>query len=155
MSMAPLYGMVNARTATRALILLQVAVVAVGVWLDLSYEEALLHKELLEIKEAYIASYDSRWMFATGAVLALYVVSLAGLFFMAVWARWLYTACWLVATLHPLADWALISINADVLMVPGAIFEVLTGATLAVIWLNVWPSGRSAEAGPAGVGSPR
>ena len=85
----------------------------------------------------------------------VYLVSLAGLFFMAAWARWLFTASWLIAMLYPLSDWSLVTIDADVLQVPWAILDGLGGATLAVIWLNAWSSpGRSAEGGSAGIDSP-
>ncbi len=154
--MTPLYGTANARTVTRALILLQVAVLAVGLWLNFSYEAVLLHEELLEIKNAYDASSGSRFLYVGGVAFALYVVSLGGLFFMVAWARWPFTASWLVMTLYPLTDWTMVSINADVLQVPSAIFDIMGGATLAVIWLNPWPSsGRSAEAGSPGVESSR
>lgn len=154
MSMTPLYGTATVRTVTRALILLQVAVLAVGLWLNFSYEELLLHQELLEIKNAYAASSSSRFMYLGGVAFVLYAVSLGGLFFMAVWARWLFTASWLALTLYPLTDWTMISIEVDVLQVPSAILDIIGGATLAVIWLNAWPSsGRSAAAGPAGVDS--
>jgi hypothetical protein len=154
MSITPLYGTVNARTATRALILLQVAVLTVGLWLNFSYEEVLLHEDLLEIKNAYAALSSSRSMYVVGVAFALYVVSLGGLFFMAVWAKWLFTASWLVAMLYPLSDWSQVTIGADVLQVPEAMLDVLGGATLAVIWLNAW-SARGMASAAEGVDSPR
>lgn len=156
MSMIPLYGTTSALTATRALILMQVAIQAVGIALNLGLEKVLLHKDLLEIKESYAAASDSRGMYVMAVAFVLYIVSLGGLYFMAAWARWLFTASWLLAMLHPLSDWSLVSIDADVLQMPWAILDVIGGATLAVIWLNAWPSsGRSAAAGPTGVDSPR
>jgi len=146
MSTSALYGTTTARSATRVLILLQLAIMAIGLWVDFSYEEILLHSDLLEIKETYAAS-NIRSIYVTGVALVLYLVSLAGLFFMARWARWLFTAGWLLLTLYPLSDWSQVTIAADVLEVPWAILDSLGGATLAVIWLNAWsPPGRGADA---------
>jgi hypothetical protein len=150
--MMPLYGTTTARTATRALVLVQVAVMVAGIALNVSLEDVLLHKELVEIKEAYDAASDARVMYVMGVAFVLYLISLAGLYFMTAWARWLFTVSWLLALLHPLVDWSMVTIAADVLQLPWAILDVVGGATLAVIWLNAWSSpGRSAEAGPPGV----
>lgn len=157
MSMTPLYGTTTARTATRALILMQLVVLALGLWLSARYEAALLDKELLYIKQMHdFAANTSRSMYVMGVALVLYVVGLAGLFAMLAWARWLFTAAWLLAMFHPLVDWSMVTINADVLEVPFSILDVLGGATLAVIWLNAWSSpGRSAAGGASSVDSQR
>jgi hypothetical protein len=156
MPMAALYGTITARTATRTLILLQLALVAAALVVGWMLGDALLSKDMLEIRDARIASYDRRWTYALGSLVVLHVVSLGGLYFMAGWARWLFTATWLAGTLHPVLDRSLVTIEADVVLIPTMIFGTIDGALLAIVWLNAWSSpGRSAEAGPAGVDLPR
>lgn len=156
MPAATIYGSTTVHTVTRGLVLTHIVVLAIGYWLD-RYDEALLHENIVYLKRAYDdGRFTSRWAFVWGSAYVLYFVGLAGLFFMAAWSRWLFTATWLTIVLYPVSDWSLVTINADVLRVPWKILEAVSGATLAIIWLNAWSSpGRSAEASPVNVESPR